>query len=820
MTTAIFNRDIQTNLYSGIGSLSKCMEEAAKNGNNFFVAIDHYYPETNTQTKVYASFKDHTDFWSKTKHNVNPEPIPYYEIIPDNCVCNLFADLEWSLDWKTVDEIKEKVEELISNHTLLKNEAEYELVFLNASNQEMNKGSLHMHCNQICFMNIHDQLKFWNEIYVALEADKKWWFIDDTGKCYVMKTFVDFGVYNKNRNLRMIYSPKMKNGVCQRPLNPGKKLNQNALKKYLITVTGTHPVLDCSSLTAENKCSTRSAWSKTMVQHLVEKHGFEVTVENLKGNLIQLKNKTKTRNCNVCGTVHTDNAFLQIKGVELIYHCHFDKTKRQSKVIGRLNEDVALEPKIPFDRYLSEYRRVTTQEEYNVWFSRVMTDMNRYCAVVTVSSDPYVLYRDAIHEFEGEKIYNVYLAKSIKKFHLAFENMAVNTKFVNGVGSVRKRITELWCQWSGRTVKEGETCIPGKNVPHLVNTFQGLRITEAEAFSKVDIENDKSAQDFFHFFRKKACENEEQFDFLVRWLAHLIQKPGVRMLVAPVFKGNEGTGKGLLMSKMKEIIGAHNFLSPTSITQLEKYNSCIVGKLLVFMDEMTWGGNKSSEGWLKKFITDDTIVIDEKYVPSRQTDNICNVVFASNNEHVLPVSNSSRRIVVYEMKDSFKKLGVKEKALKWDSLWKTCPYAIARYLYKIDISEFRPSAENKLSTGLTHQKTLSLDPHQKWWVELLTRYLDQGNDGLYGNVVFGKSINKSALYEHYKSSNIAYPMIDVVFWKTIKKWNDDQPFIIKRECFSGGKKGQFILILPELSTCITNFNKFMNAEIIVQHEDS
>lgn len=816
MIKTAFNRDIQTKIYSGIGSLSKCMEEGVKNENSFFVAIDHYYPDTKTQTKVYASFKDHLDFWSKTKHNTNPDPIPYYEIIPDNCICNLFADLEWNLGWKSVDEIKEKIEELVCNHTLLKNETDYELMFLNASDEATNKGSLHMHCNQVCFTNIHDQLKFWNEIYIALEADKNWWFIDDTGKCYVMKTFIDFGVYNKNRNLRMIYSPKMKDGVCQRPLMPNKKLTQHTLKKYLITVAGNTTVLDCSPLITENKCSTKSAWSKNMVQHLVEKHGLDVTVESLKGNLIQLKNKTKMRDCNVCGAVHTDNAFLQIKGVDLIYHCHFDKTKRHSKVIGKLDDEVALEPKIPFERYLSEHRRVTTQEEFNVWFSRVMTDMNRYCAVVTVSSDPYVLYRHTLHESDGEKTYSVYLAKKVQKFHLAFENMTVNTKFVNKIGSIRRRITELWCQWSGRTVKEGETCIPGKNVSHLINTFQGLRITETEAFSEADVDNDKHAYDFFQFFRKKACENEEQFDFLVKWLAHLIQKPGVRMLVAPVFKGNEGTGKGLLMSKMKEIIGPHNFLSPTAISQLEKYNSSIVGKLLVFMDEMTWGGNKSSEGWLKKFITDDTIIIDEKYIVSRQTDNICNVFFASNNEHVLPVSNSSRRIVVYEMRDSFKDLNADELALKWDVLWKTCPYAIARYLYKIDITEFRPFAANKLSSGLTHQKTLSLDPHQKWWVELLTKYLDQSNDGLHGNVVFGQHINKSALYDHYKSSNIAYPMIDVIFWKTMRKWNNDCEFIITRKSLPGGKKGQYILNLPTLSVCIANFNKFMNAEIIVQ----
>lgn len=819
-----FNQDIQSNVYEGIGSLNQCIEDGKKEGKNFFVAVDQSYQKNNEikTTKKYIGFNDAADYWKKTSNHKYVDKnlsIPYYEIIPDGSTCNLIADLEWSLDWKSVSEIEDKITSLVKEHPLIVEIKPFKLHFLNASRESANKGSLHMHSNNVYFADIVEQRKFWNEIYIRLENQPEWHFIDDTGKSYVKKSFIDFGIYNKNRMIRLIFSTKMgSDGKNIRPLLPPTDVTKIVhFNKYLITSPPiiTAKLLDCSVLTSEIKCSHRNSWSKSVIQHMLDKHGITGTLDNLEGSLVKLKNKTAIRECVICHVQHTDNGFVTINGNELTYHCHFDKTKRHTKVIGRLEDEIELELAIPFHRYMKEHRRIKTQEEYNLWYSRVMNDINRYACVILAAAKPYILYKDMIPDKNDEnKLYSFYLSKKIKSFHESFENMTVMTSFKDNIGSKPMSITRLWYSWEFHNVKKGETCIPGKKSQYFINTFQGLKITELEAFENVNIEDDIQAKKFFDFYKNAACESDEQFDFLIKWLAHIIQKPGIRMKVAPVFKGHEGVGKGCLMNKMKEIIGDHNFLQPSSLEELEKFNEILNAKLLVFMDEMTWGGDKRSEGWLKKFITEDNITVEEKYGPKRVVDNICNVFFTSNNDHILPAGNTARRFVVYEINDDWLTLQKNEK----DKMYKTCPRAVARYLYRVDLSTFIPWDTNKDSTGLTYQKLLSLNPTQKWWFNLLTNYRENGNTGEeYGNpILFGIEFPKKEIYLNYCQTVKSYQLSDVALWKKINEFCSSTT-LPRKKSFIDGKRINLPanVIFPEIDEALKKWNTYMNCDMFL-----
>jgi len=608
--------DYGTTFFGGKGALDECIKIGERKQHCFYVAVDHNYDNLGNQTKLYASYLNQKSFWELTHHHRHKpnESSPFYEIIRENVCCKMYADLEWKLDWKSVDDIKEMTTKLVTDQLTIMNQPaafvgqngkmfldELDLIFLDASLLATNKGSLHLICNDIYFNNVDEQKRFWNEIYGTLKKDGSLWFLDDTGTSYVLKTFIDFGVYNKNRQMRMIFSPKMKKGVCERPLLPAvipKKISD--CNKYIISCDNstTDNKIDVSSLTSVITCCKKDVWNKHVIQHYLDMHELQVSVNILRGNLITLKNKTATRVCDLCNVTHeSNNAYAVVRGNELFYHCHSENSKGKSKLIGALDDDKPrLESKIPFLRYQKEHsRQVTSAESYLTWFTRVMNDINRYACVIDTTS-PYILYLEEMTEdtnVQSESLlqsikYNEYRAKSIPNFLLMNDCYTVRTNFASG-NFHRKSIAKLWFGWTGRRVKQGEMCSPCKINESKINTFRGIRITREMAFEKYDEEHDAKASQFFNFYKDNACENVSQFNFLINWLAHLIQKPGMRMKTVPVFRGDEGIGKGMLMNKIKEIIGDYNYWQPSNPSQLEGFNNIIAGKLLIYIDEMVWG---------------------------------------------------------------------------------------------------------------------------------------------------------------------------------------------------------------------------------------
>ena len=75
-----------------------------------------------------------------------------------------------------------------------------EFLFANACESLQNNGSLHVHVPSLHFNTIAEQQRFFNAVKLVLDTEvNDWFFIDETKKSYIMKTFIDFGVYNKNR---------------------------------------------------------------------------------------------------------------------------------------------------------------------------------------------------------------------------------------------------------------------------------------------------------------------------------------------------------------------------------------------------------------------------------------------------------------------------------------------------------------------------------------------------------------------------------------------------------------------------------------------
>jgi hypothetical protein len=90
------------------------------------------------------------------------------------------------------------------------------------------------------------------------------------------------------------------------------------------------------------------------------------------------------------------------------------------------------------------------------------------------------------------------------------------------------------------------------------------------------IENCENIKPMLHHIKKRLClGNKKHYKYCIKWLAHLIQKPHIKIGVALVMKSKPGAGKGTLVNLLKNIMSKVYFSQPTNSNDiLGNHTSC------------------------------------------------------------------------------------------------------------------------------------------------------------------------------------------------------------------------------------------------------
>jgi phage/plasmid primase-like uncharacterized protein len=146
------------------------------------------------------------------------------------------------------------------------------------------------------------------------------------------------------------------------------------------------------------------------------------------------------------------------------------------------------------------------------------------------------------------------------------------------------------------------------------------------------------------------ANDEEVFDWVLKWLAYPLQHPGAKMQTAMLFFGEkQGTGKSLFFEGIvKPIYGAHGATGGQN--QLEaQYTHWRSQKLFVLFEEILNRQDKYSHfGLIKHMITGRDMQISQKFKDDRTEANHLNVVMLSNEFQAVPIEPEDRRFQVVE----------------------------------------------------------------------------------------------------------------------------------------------------------------------------
>jgi hypothetical protein len=244
----------------------------------------------------------------------------------------------------------------------------------------------------------------------------------------------------------------------------------------------------------------------------------------------------------------------------------------------------------------------------------------------------------------------------------------------------------------------------------VLNLWEGFTVKPARGdwtFLREHIRNIICAGDLVHY------------NYLIRWLARLVQFPAEQGEVAVVLKGGEGTGKGTLAKALLHITGHHGFAISNAKHLVGNFNGHLRDAIFLFADEAFYAGDKQHVGTLKSLITEPYLTVEAKFQNAVQTPNRLHVLLASNEEWVVPASLDARRFLVLDVSSARANDHAYFAAIR--AQMEAGGHAAMLYdLLDLDIRTFNVRAV-PVTDALQQQRKLSLLTPEAWWRDCLER---------------------------------------------------------------------------------------------------
>jgi len=140
-------------------------------------------------------------------------------------------------------------------------------------------------------------------------------------------------------------------------------------------------------------------------------------------------------------------------------------------------------------------------------------------------------------------------------------------------------------------------------------------------------------------------------DYVIKWLAWMVQNPSKPSKTALVFQGGQRTGKGVFARTVLKFFGTHGVHISSSDHLTGRFNNLLHQCCLLFADEAFYAGDKRGIRKLKSFITEPTITIERKGIDPITVRNCLHIIMASNEEWVVEMDKDDWRFVPFRISD-------------------------------------------------------------------------------------------------------------------------------------------------------------------------
>ena len=223
------------------------------------------------------------------------------------------------------------------------------------------------------------------------------------------------------------------------------------------------------------------------------------------------------------------------------------------------------------------------------------------------------------------------------------------------------------------------------------------------------------------YMLKVICSNDQHlFDYLISYLAHMVQHPEDKPGVMLALLGGQGTGKGVFFTLLRAI-WPMTTLQVSKIDQVVgRFTSALERNYIICMDEALFAGDRQAIDNLKSIVTEQYLHIEQKFQPSRTIESVHRLFAASNHEHFAHIESDDRRFVFLRVSNVHQQdtryFSSIARSIADDDTIKALIY----YLQRKNLATF--NVRNKPHTNEQFlQKIKSLQGFERFWYEVLSR---------------------------------------------------------------------------------------------------
>tara|TARA_R110000803_G_scaffold3726_4_gene12680 strand:- start:1211 stop:3763 length:2553 start_codon:yes stop_codon:yes gene_type:complete len=274
--------------------------------------------------------------------------------------------------------------------------------------------------------------------------------------------------------------------------------------------------------------------------------------------------------------------------------------------------------------------------------------------------------------------------------------------------------------------------------PDIFNLFRGFN---KNINTKYDAsKSDKILTPFFDLGKELCGGDDKNFDYLLKYIADIIQNPQKKNPIAFIIKGKQGTGKNVWLDAVGNILGMRHFITSSNAKDFfGDYAEGFYHKLLVNMNECEGKDTFDFEGRIKSFITEDKITLNRKFVQPITILNLARLIIFTNKSNPIPIDirSKDRRYVVYDTTDKY--LSPKYGTIFWTKLVKYMSSdifvaALYNYLNTMDLEGFDWRTKRPITTSYLQMCKLYVPAEilflENKLVQLINK--DNGRDALSG----------------------------------------------------------------------------------------
>lgn len=282
--------------------------------------------------------------------------------------------------------------------------------------------------------------------------------------------------------------------------------------------------------------------------------------------------------------------------------------------------------------------------------------------------------------------------------------------------------------------------LDGKVPEKCLNLWEGF---EVEKFPPINAASAKTKMLFKrltdHMFFLSG-RNKANYEYMFDWISLMFQKPWKSPNVCLLIVSDQGAGKGRFFHMLKRMVGnKHGIISQdTENHLLGNFNGLVEGKILIGFDEMSMDTFRKVQNKIKTFITEESIIINQKGLEPRNVNHCSHCLMFANSDTPIILEESDRRFFVVNIFGQEKPSVEYFEELEEAATDKGALRLFYESCMSRDISGFNPERDRPITDDAKELKKSTRDPKIHY---LVSRFNENTKDkwfsteDLYGDFV-------------------------------------------------------------------------------------